>query len=57
MRFPFPPTPTHLKKVKYFIYGALLLEFEIQYFHMFTNNTLNLELGVPFLPPSSPSKK
>ena len=37
MKFPFPPTPSPpLKKVKLFIYGATLLKFEAQYFHMLT---------------------
>ena len=36
MGFPFPPT----KKVKLFINAAILLEFERQNLHMFTNNTL-----------------
>ena len=33
-----PPIP--LRKAKFFIYGAILLKFEIEYFHMFTNNNL-----------------
>ena len=38
-----PPPP--LKKVKLFIYGAILLKFETQHLHMFINNKLyqNLE--------------
>ena len=50
--FPFNPPP--LKKVKLFICSAILLEFETQDFHMFTNNNweYNFELEVPFfLPP------
>ena len=40
MGFPFPSTPPPLKKVKLFIYCAILLEFETQHLHKFTNNTL-----------------
>ena len=40
MGFPFPSTPLHLKKIKLFIYSAILLEFEAQHLHMFTNNAL-----------------
>ena len=31
-----PPPP--LKKVEFFIYGATLLKFGTQHFHIFTNN-------------------
>ena len=27
-----------LKKVKFFIYGAILLKFDTKHFHMFANN-------------------
>ena len=40
MGFPFPSTSPPLKKVKLFIYGAILLEFETQHLHMFTIDTL-----------------
>ena len=40
MGFSFPPTLPPLKKVKLFIYGANLLEFETQHLYMFTINTL-----------------
>ena len=33
-----PPPPPSSKIVKLFIYGAILLKFEKQYFHMFVNN-------------------
>ena len=32
------PLPPLLKNVKFFIYGAIMLKFETQHFHMFTNN-------------------
>ena len=38
--FPFPSIPHPLKKVNLFIYGAILLKFEAQHFHMFINNKL-----------------
>ena len=30
-----------LKKVKFFIYGVILLKFETEHFHMFTNENLD----------------
>ena len=33
---PLPP----LKIVKFFIYGVILLKFETEHFHVFTNNDL-----------------
>ena len=35
---PAPRLPPLLKKVKFFIYVTILLKFEIQHFHMLTNN-------------------
>ena len=43
MGFPFLPIPhpsPSLKKLKLFIYGAILLKFDAQHFHKFTNNIL-----------------
>ena len=37
-------------KVKFFIYGAILLKYETQYFHMFTISNWNLDMGVRLLP-------
>ena len=40
---PFTPQgllPLPLKIVKFFIDGAILLKFETEHFHMFTNNDL-----------------
>ena len=50
--FSLPKPPIPLKKVKFFIYGAILLKFETEHFYMNTNNNLdlNLEKGFP-LPP------
>ena len=39
-RFPPAPPPLSLKKVKLFIYDAILLKFEAQHFHMFTDDKL-----------------
>ena len=36
---PLPPLPP--QKVKFFIYGAILLKFETENFHMLTNNKLD----------------
>ena len=33
-----PGASPPLKVVKFFIYGAILLKFETEHFHMFTNN-------------------
>ena len=33
-----PPPPSPHQKFKFFIYGAILLKFETEHFHMFTNN-------------------
>ena len=51
-----PPTQPLLKKVKFFIYCAILIKFETQYFHMFTKNNWdrNLWIEAP-LPPEGPS--
>ena len=45
--------PPILKKVKFFIYGAILLKLETQHLHMFTNNNWdkNLWLGGLLAPP------
>ena len=32
------PSPPLLKNAKFLIYGAIMLKFETQYFHMLTNN-------------------
>ena len=32
------PSPPPLKKIKFFIYDAILLKFETEHFHVFTNN-------------------
>ena len=32
------PTPLPTQKVKFFTYGAILLKFDAQHFHMFMNN-------------------
>ena len=34
------PPPLPPPKVKFFIYGAILLKFETEHFHVFTNNDL-----------------
>ena len=51
----FPPPP--LEIVKFIIYDAILLKFESEHFHMFTNNDFaqNLYMEVP-LPSPPPSK-
>ena len=56
MRRPFTPRgpffPLPLKKVKFFIHCAILMKFEKQNFHIFTNNNWdkNVSIGAP-LPP------
>ena len=47
---PPPPPP---QKVNFFIYGAILLKFWTEHFHMFTNNNwdYNLNMRVPSPPP------
>ena len=30
--------PPPLKKIKFFVYGAIFMTFEKQYYYMFTNN-------------------
>ena len=58
------PGPLHpSEKVKFFIYYAIFMKFEIQHFHVFTNNNWdgNLSIGAPLspgggLPPSLESQ-
>ena len=55
------PTPL-LKKVKFFIYCAIVIKFETQHFHMFTKTNWNRNLWMetpypPGAPPSIPLKK
>ena len=50
-----PSCPINPPKFKFFIYCMILLKFEIQYFHIFTNNNgdKNLWIEAP-LPPQGP---
>ena len=52
MKFPFHPTPPPrllLKNVKLFIYGAILLKFEAQHFHMFIYRYTVVYVGIPII--------
>ena len=42
--------PPHLKKVKFFIYSAIVLKFETEHFYVYTNNIeIKFRNGSPFL--------
>ena len=42
MGVPLPPLllPSPPQKIKFYIYGPILLKYETEHFHMFTNNDL-----------------